>query len=299
MPYRAKQDHCNPPIHDIAPGVRIGSNEIQERISRDKVLSLATDGFVNLGAIYPDAVFRRVLEATRDQLLKEGATANQGYHYQEPGVTRMSDLVEKDAVFLEMAANRTVLAIGQLIVGQSHGIRLSLMNYRSPRPGAERQDWHGDANRIGALGYPSAEDFTAILYLADTAPSAGDTIVLPGSHRYGFCPSSHLRKRELSNEMSISAKAGDVVILNGYVWHCGGENRSGREAPRILMHFKSDGARACIKEGIVGLTKALKSPPTEALQLVHYRPQEDERQNRLFSGFTGVPNLFMPIIPPL
>jgi len=69
---------------------------------------------------------------------------------------------------------------------------------------------------------------TAMYYLNDVPMELGPTQIVPGSHRSGALPptSPDQLACDGAGPVSLVARAGDCVVLNGQTWHRGATNRS-------------------------------------------------------------------------
>jgi ectoine hydroxylase-related dioxygenase (phytanoyl-CoA dioxygenase family) len=76
---------------------------------------------------------------------------------------------------------------------------------------------------------------TAMYYLTDVPMELGPTQIVPGSHRSGRLPprSEDELVWDGRGYVSLLARAGDCVVLNGQTWHRGATNRSGHH--RIVL----------------------------------------------------------------
>ena|SRR5688572_22986687 len=112
------------------------------------------------------------------------------------------------------------------------------------------QRWHQD----WAYEEHDRPELAAILlYLDDTAPGAGATMIAPGSHKRGKIP--HERKGILAIEDELitekveqpSMRAGDAIIIHTYLAHRVGDNHSEQTKAMVAHVYKS--ARAVDMHG--------------------------------------------------
>lgn len=194
--------------------------------------ALDRDGFLVLPNIL-DAVQLGAIRERLDELLAmEGEDAGREVH-QEAGTDRLSDLVNKGAVFEVFYSHPVVLAgIAHVLGGD---LKLSSLNARSAKPGEGRQGLHADFGRLETPG--EWQVCNSIWLLDDFTPHNGATRVVPGSHRRG----SALPQDEMDDpmgthpqEIKLLAPAGTVVVFNSHVWHGGTLNTTGHR--RRAMH---------------------------------------------------------------
>lgn len=191
---------------------------------------LDEDGFAPLpGILNPTQV-----EAFRARLTElsaaEGETAGQEVH-QEAGTDRLSDLVNKDAMFDVCFTDPTVLAAMHYVLAD---FKLSSLNSRAALPGQGHQALHADWGEPVTAG--DYQVCNSIWLLDDFTAENGATRVVPGSHRWGRRPSDVMADPAAAHpdEVQLLAPAGTVVIFNSHLWHGGTLNHS--TAPRRALH---------------------------------------------------------------
>jgi ectoine hydroxylase-related dioxygenase (phytanoyl-CoA dioxygenase family) len=114
-------------------------------------------------------------------------------------------------------------------------LKLSSLNARSANPWSdEAQPLHVDA---GAL--PDERGYwvcNTVWLLDDFTPENGSLRVVPGSHRSGRKPQDALADPQARHpdEVLVTGRAGDLVVMNSHLWHGGTANRTGR--PRLALH---------------------------------------------------------------
>lgn len=93
---------------------------------------------------------------------------------------------------------------------------LNNISARTPLLGNPGQQIHVDSNLPG-VNYPLM--INALWYFEDSNNKNGGTIVVPGTHtRMSFAENG----RKYDDAQTIEAKAGDLLIFNGNLWHGGG-----------------------------------------------------------------------------
>jgi ectoine hydroxylase-related dioxygenase (phytanoyl-CoA dioxygenase family) len=193
--------------------------------------ALDHDGFLPL----PDILTEQQIAAFRARLdelvVQEGDEAGKEVH-QEAGTDRLSDLVNKSAIFEVCFTHPRVLAaIAHILRGE---FKLSSLNARSALPGQGLQALHADWGRAVEPG-----DYVvcnSIWLLDDFTESNGATRVVPGSQRSGALPRDVMPDPQAAHpdEIKLLAPAGTVVIFNSHTWHGGTLNASDR--PRRALH---------------------------------------------------------------
>ncbi len=193
---------------------------------------LDDQGFVRLeGFIAPE---RRQRLADRIQALfdAEGDRAG-GEFKQEPGALRLANLVDKGGIFVECIVEPEALEYVGHVLGRR--FKLSSLNARSANPrNRVAQPLHVDA---GAL--PDERGFwvcNTVWMLDDFTPENGALRAVPGSHRFGRRPQDALvdPRRPHPDEVLVTGRAGDLVVMNSHLWHGGTANDT--DWPRLALH---------------------------------------------------------------
>jgi hypothetical protein len=175
---------------------------------------------------------RRLVDRIEGLFAAEGDRAGAEFK-QEPGARRLANLVDKGEVFLECILEPLVLEHVGHVLGPR--FKLSSLNARSASPWSEEtQPLHVDA---GAL--PDERGYwvcNTLWMLDDFTPENGSLRAIPGSHRRGRRPQEDLAdaKAPHPDEVLVTGRAGDVVVMNAHLWHGGTANRTSR--PRLALH---------------------------------------------------------------
>uniref|UniRef100_A0A7S2TLU8 Phytanoyl-CoA dioxygenase n=1 Tax=Lotharella oceanica TaxID=641309 RepID=A0A7S2TLU8_9EUKA len=205
-------------------------------------MQLEQDGFVVLrGVLSPDAV-----KAAQARLASElDAAIRKG---DEKSFARINNRKRRHDLRLSMApGNRRLLeailhsskATAQTYVGVlGRGATLVEFGVITSHPGAEAQDIHSDVEFDGDARCV----FTTFVALQDISEDMGPTNIWPGTHQAFFC--EFYKPRMLgprdpyywkNKPKLMTVNAGDAVLMDTRVMHCGGANSSKRE--RMLFHF--------------------------------------------------------------
>jgi ectoine hydroxylase-related dioxygenase (phytanoyl-CoA dioxygenase family) len=191
---------------------------------------LDRDGYAPLPGVLSAAQLTAIRTRLAELLAAEGDKAGLEVH-QEDGADRLSDLVNKGAMFDPCFTDPRVLAGVAHVLGD---FKLSSLNFRAALPGHGLQPLHAD---YGGPVWPGEfQVCNSIWLLDDFTADNGATRVVPGSHKFTQ------RAREAMadpaaphpDEVRLIAPAGTVVVFNSHVWHGGTTNRSDR--PRRALH---------------------------------------------------------------
>jgi ectoine hydroxylase-related dioxygenase (phytanoyl-CoA dioxygenase family) len=188
--------------------------------------ALDEQGFVLLSAII-DPAWLEDLRVRFDELAgTEGAAGGQEVHT-EAGTQRLSDLVNKGAVFDRLWSHPRVLGCVAHILGQDT-FRLSSLNAREALPGQGHQNLHAD---WGGRDMADPWCVTNTMWLLDDYDGHnGSTRIVPGTHLLPGGPADHLVDLTDAHpkETIVTAAAGTVIVFNAHCWHGGTRNANGR-----------------------------------------------------------------------
>jgi ectoine hydroxylase-related dioxygenase (phytanoyl-CoA dioxygenase family) len=201
-------------------------------LSPEQRRALAEVGYVVLpGAISSD-LRERVLARLEDVYAREGDRAGQEFK-REPGARRLANLVDKDPVFAECIVQPLLLDCVCAVIGDR--FKLSSLNARSASPhNGIDQPLHADGGALPDAG--GSWVCNALWMLDDVTADNGALRVIPGSHRAGRLPGDALADPMAPHpeQVLLTARAGDVFVLDAHLWHGGLANRTDR--PRRALH---------------------------------------------------------------
>jgi len=175
------------------------------------------------------------LRARVDELLQaEGDRAGMEFS-QEVGAERLSDLVNKGAVFDICFTHPRVLASIAHVLRAD--FKLSSLNYRAALPGQGHQALHTDWSEPVSAG--QFRVCNSIWLLDDFTAENGPTRVVPGSHQRGTLPQAAMPDPAAPHpdEVLLLAPAGTVVIFNSHLWHGGTLNRTSVRRRALHAYF--------------------------------------------------------------
>jgi hypothetical protein len=201
-------------------------------LSEDQTHQLRARGYLTLSGAIPPDLRRQVLERLEELYAQEGERAGAEFK-QEPGARRLANLVDKDPLFATCIAIPALLACVEIVLGPR--FKLSSLNARSANPhNGIDQPLHADG---GAL--PDAQGSwvcNTLWMLDDVTAENGALRVIPGSHRLGRLPADVLADPTAPHpdQQVLTARAGDVLVLDAHLWHGGLANRTPH--PRRALH---------------------------------------------------------------
>jgi hypothetical protein len=193
--------------------------------------ALDEDGHVVLSGLLSGELLARLRRRVDELFTEEGEAAGSEFK-QEPGCGRLANLVDKGDIFRQVIAHPRVLEYVRHVLGPD--LKLSSLNARSVSPGGGAQPLHADMAAVAdARGYWVCN---TVWLLDDYTPDNGALRLVPGSHRRGQLPQQALADpgADQPGQVLVTARAGDVVVLNAHAWHAGTANRTAR--PRTSLH---------------------------------------------------------------
>jgi len=154
----------------------------------------------------------------------------------EPGADRLGNLINKSPYMSKIATLPEMIWASYLIIKKD--IKLSSVLFREPKKNSGEQqihiDWIPEENN--KKEYNSVISF---LFLNDSTIQNGATKVIPGTHKYFSYPDKYMNPfQPHENEISITAKAGSLLIMNSLLWHKGGNNITGEKRGIIVTEYR-------------------------------------------------------------
>jgi hypothetical protein len=247
---------------------------------------LERDGFMKLPGFLSSAQLEEARRNVDELYAAEGENAGAEFR-KEANAHRLANLVDKGEIFRQLIILPEVLAlVGEVLRPR---FKLSSFNSRSADPHSNSlQPLHSD---MGAI--PDEQGYwvcNTVWMLDDFTPENGALRCVPGSHHFHKLPQEALADPYAPHpdEILVTGKAGDVVVMNSHMWHGGTANRTDR-ARRALHGFYCRWDKPQQQ-----FQKALLSPETQASLTPQLReilalddPLNDEvsRAPKQLSGF--------------
>lgn len=201
-------------------------------VSQKHAAELDLEGFTILRQFLSPAevdAFRRRIAELFDE---EGDSAGSDFKM-EPGAKRLANLINKGAVFQRAVADSSVLALVRQVLGSE--IKLSSLNARSAIAGGGfPQPLHAD---MAAVPDEKGDWVCNVVWMLDDFTEVNGALrAVPGTHRAGRLPQQALDDPYAAHpdEVLVTGKSGDVVVMNAHLWHAGTENRAA--ADRLALH---------------------------------------------------------------
>jgi len=155
----------------------------------------------------------------------------------EQKVERVCNLANKGKEFDVFYSHPKVMSVVSYLLGKGN-FKLSSLNYRNPKKGCLPQPLHIDFP--WSVKQDECFSSNTLWLLNDMTLENGPTRFVPGTHKREDLPCEDIKDVIFDahpDEIIITAKAGDVIILNGHVWHGGTTNTSGNSRKLIQSFF--------------------------------------------------------------
>ena len=124
---------------------------------------------------------------------------------------RVTGILRRAPVLTSLLLHEALLGVAKEIIGGP--FKLSSLNARKVRPGAEAQLFHQDV-APGADGWP----LVGFIFMVDTfRPENGATRFVPHSQHLTAIPAEQLR--EHPDQRHACGPAGSMIIFHGSAWH--------------------------------------------------------------------------------
>ena len=195
---------------------------------------LDLNGYLPLENILTEKQIENMIRRLDELGELEGEDAGKELH-QEGGTIRVSNLVNKGAMFEIGFSHPRVLAAIRHVIGPR--FKLSSLDCRMALPGQGHQAFHADWRSGVEPG--DYHVCNSMWLLDDFTVENGATRVVPGSHRSGKHPKDALEdaSQKHPEEIQLIAPAGTVIIFNSHLWHAGGLNQTDSPRHGMLAYY--------------------------------------------------------------
>ena len=142
----------------------------------------------------------------------------------------------KDRAFLKFIDRSPVFEVVETALQEgsyqnAEQVILRQAGARSPVKGISPQQMHIDS-RFPGCRFPLM--LAVFWFLDDSTPETGATRVIPGSHRRSSYPEQGV---VYPDEVQLTVKRGTAVILDGGLWHAGGENQTDNSRWTLVLPY--------------------------------------------------------------
>ena len=192
-------------------------------LSPEQVHLFRHNGFLKL----PDRISEKTIERLRRAILADiEAEVEPVVRNKDGRVVRISDLVDRDPIFLETASSSVVLDPLECLMGPNIELVKNRHNHATMNTSVEtRPDGlHRDVRQW------SRTIFTVIFYLEETTAENGATLLVPGSHHFpgneGRLYGQGWTQSILAQSVVAPMPAGGMLVIDSMIVHGIGQNRT-------------------------------------------------------------------------
>jgi ectoine hydroxylase-related dioxygenase (phytanoyl-CoA dioxygenase family) len=146
---------------------------------------------------------------------------------------RVFNLMERDKEFRDLVENQVAVDMVESVLGESFSV--SNLSANIARPGAESMALHSDQSVSFPEPWQGVWLMNVFWCLSDVNKDNGGTLYIPGSNKWTTRADVPNNAPELL--VPFEAKAGDIIVLDGRLWHTSGSNVTKGEDRAILFTF--------------------------------------------------------------
>ena len=199
-------------------------------LSPEQVHLFRHNGFLKL----PDRIPEETVERLRRAILADiEAEVEPVVRNRDGRVVRISDLVDRDPIFLETASSPMVLDPLECLMGPNIELVKNRHNHATLNMSGETppDGLHRDVRQW------SRTIFTVIFYLEETTSENGATRLVPGSHHFpgveGRLYNRTSTQSILGQSLLAAMREGGMLVIDSMIMHGIGENRT--DSTRMSM----------------------------------------------------------------
>lgn len=153
-----------------------------------------------------------------------------------PNNVRVFFLMEVDQIFRDLISHPTAIELVKAVLGEN--FLISNFTANIARPGSESMSLHSDQSLVFPDPWNDVWALNVIWCLTEVEEENGATLYIPGSNKWTS------RKDVPANAPSLlqpfEGKAGDIIVMDGRVWHTSGTNRTrdpGRDRAQLFGYY--------------------------------------------------------------
>lgn len=193
-----------------------------DRITPEQRRGLDEDGYLVLPNHMPDQLLGQFRERTNAFVTKRPVAGLRSRRSVRS--LALDDRLSQGEFYDPLLADSSILTAAHQVLGPE--FRVKSVTCETILPGEGRQGFHTDWTKPARPG--NCQVMSATWCLDDFAHDSGATRVLPGSHRWRRLPrdiGDRVAEKH-SGAICLTAQAGSVIVLNGYLWRARGPNNS-------------------------------------------------------------------------
>lgn len=143
---------------------------------------------------------------------------------------RVFYLMELDKIFRDLIAHPTAIEMVKAVLGDT--FLISNFTANIARPGSKSMALHSDQSIVVPDPWTRTWAINAIWCLTDVYEENGATLFIPGSNKWQYQSDVPANANKMLKP--FEAKAGDIILMDGRVWHTSGANVT-KDQDRALL----------------------------------------------------------------
>lgn len=167
----------------------------------------------------------------KDKVEAEGQETYLEFLDPNPSNVRVFYLMAVDKIFRDLISHTTAVEMVKSVLGD--GFLISNFTANIARPGSRSMALHSDQSLVLPDPWPEVWALNVIWCLTDVKKENGATMYIPGSNRWVTRGDVPANAPELL--VPLEAKAGDIIVMDGRVWHTSGSNVTKDEDRALLF----------------------------------------------------------------
>lgn len=154
-----------------------------------------------------------------------------------PSNIRIFYLIAIDRIFRDLISHPTAIEMVKSVLGE--GFLISNFTANIARPGSQSMALHSDQSLVFPDPWQDVWALNVIWCLTDVTKENGATLYIPGSNKW-------VTRKEVPDNapellIPFEAKAGDILVMDGKVWHTSGSNVTKDQDRALLFGYYTKG----------------------------------------------------------
>lgn len=191
-------------------------------------------------AVIPGVLSKAEAEATLTRLWREkedlersGSTTFRPDIDPNESNVRIFNLIQIDQMFRDLISHPLALDMVQSVLGSE--FLISNFTANIARPGSQSMSLHSDQSIVVPDPWTRVWALNVIWCLTDVHKDNGATLFIPGSNKWTTRADIPPNAPELLRP--FEARAGDIILMDGRLWHTSGQNVTKDEDRALLFGY--------------------------------------------------------------
>ncbi|KAJ4389451.1 hypothetical protein N0V93_006919 [Gnomoniopsis smithogilvyi] len=166
----------------------------------------------------------------------EGEQTHLDFLDPNPSNVRVFYLMAVDKIFRELISHPKAIDMVKSVLGEN--FLISNFTANIARPGSESMALHSDQSIVFPDPWYNIWALNVIWCLTDVTKDNGATLYIPGSNKW---VTRDEVPRNAPDLVPFEAKAGDIIVMDGRVWHTSGSNITEDQDRALLFGYYTAG----------------------------------------------------------